>query len=938
MEIVIVLGLVFILAPYGISIWAHVRVSRLEQREKILAEELAALRKEIASLRANGRTEMQPEPEAEAEPGQTAEIAEPVAVTDPSEPLPEDIEHAAMQATAPSRSRISFSHEWLERQFGAILPVWIGGIAIAFAGFFLVKYSIDNDLIGPEMRVILGGLLGFALLAGAHFIGLRTEVEPSARIMQALNGAGVAVFYVSAYAATALYGLISSFPGFLLLAGITGLAVILALRHGPAIALLGMVGGFLTPALMASGTPSAFLFFTYLFFIFAALMIVIRQRGWWLLAIPALIAAFGWVMVWILSGGTGGTENVWLGLFLIAVAATIILATRERYAQEFNEISGWRDVFSIERSALFLNVFSIAAAMGLMAWIAFESQFGFQEWLLFAALALGAITLAYFAPALYGFAPWAAMAINAVMLAGWFPQEQSELLTALIAFGSLYVLSGFLLIAGSVTPLLWSGLSVSTALAYYLIGFFRMTPSYPAPKPLPINVAPSTEPSEPLLDELREVVATIPHEWAFAAMGLALAFLAACFWTVKRFAVSETRDRVLAIYALATTAFIALALFIELDREFLPVAIAAELLAVAWVSARAELPTLRPIAMLLGAGFAFLLIPQILLLAQLSLYSIFDIEWRVQETIPIVEFPQFQLALPAACFFLAAYLFRPHRDGVLVRSLEIAGVALIALFGFYTTAKLFHPGENVLFAKASFLERGVITNVLFVYGLACLWISRIFTRTALFQCGIVLTAVALFRIIYFDLLIKNPAWYGGEVAGPLPFDALALTYGVPILWTWLTIREIRMQDIPSLVARYVRGIEVAMLVMAFAWITLAIRKVYQGPILDGSFTSDGEFYSYSAAWLVFALAMLFLGTLKGGQLFRFASLAVLLLTVSKVFLFDAGSLTGLYRVFSFLGLGLSLLGISYFYGRFVFGGPSADETSEPDAPQQTPGS
>ena len=50
----------------------------------------------------------------------------------------------------------------------------------------------------------------------------------------------------------------------------------------------------------------------------------------------------------------------------------------------------------------------------------------------------------------------------------------------------------------------------------------------------------------------------------------------------------------------------------------------------------------------------------------------------------------------------------------------------------------------------------------------------------------------------------------------------------------------------------------------------------------------------------------------------------MLFEVSKVFLLDAGNLTGLYRVFSFLGLGLSLLGISYFYGRFVFGKPVGD--------------
>ena len=52
------------------------------------------------------------------------------------------------------------------------------------------------------------------------------------------------------------------------------------------------------------------------------------------------------------------------------------------------------------------------------AWIAFESSFGFQEWLLYATLALGAIALAYFSPALYGFAPWAAMATSSAAVSG----------------------------------------------------------------------------------------------------------------------------------------------------------------------------------------------------------------------------------------------------------------------------------------------------------------------------------------------------------------------------------------------------------------------------------------------------------------------------------------------------------------------------------------
>ena len=40
----------------------------------------------------------------------------------------------------------------------------------------------------------------------------------------------------------------------------------------------------------------------------------------------------------------------------------------------------------------------------------------------------------------------------------------------------------------------------------------------------------------------------------------------------------------------------------------------------------------------------------------------------------------------------------------------------------------------------------------------------------------------------------------------------------------------------------------------------------------------------------------------------------------KAFLWDMASLSDLWRVASFLGLGLALIGIGYLYRRFVFGG------------------
>ncbi len=62
---------------------------------------------------------------------------------------------------------------------------------------------------------------------------------------------------------------------------------------------------------------------------------------------------------------------------------------------------------------------------------------------------------------------------------------------------------------------------------------------------------------------------------------------------------------------------------------------------------------------------------------------------------------------------------------------------------------------------------------------------------------------------------------------------------------------------------------------------------------------------------------------------RYASLALLMMTVAKVFLIDLSELTGLYRVASFMGLGLILAGIGYLYQRFVFPMPRKPTVSAP---------
>ena len=93
--------------------------------------------------------------------------------------------------------------------------------------------------------------------------------------------------------------------------------------------------------------------------------------------------------------------------------------------------------------------------------------------------------------------------------------------------------------------------------------------------------------------------------------------------------------------------------------------------------------------------------------------------------------------------------------------------------------------------------------------------------------------------------------------------------------------------------------------------------------------SDAEGYTYSAVWLAFGVVLLIVGIFLRSQPVRLCSAAVVLLTVGKVFLMDMAGLTGAWRAFSFIGLGLVLVGIGYLYQRLLFRKP-------PNAPVPAP--
>ncbi|MCH2038507.1 MAG: DUF2339 domain-containing protein [Rickettsiales bacterium] len=270
-----------------------------------------------------------------------------------------------------------------EQQFGARLPVWIGGIALALAGFFLVKYSIEHNLITPEIRVFMGVIFGIGLIYVSQKIIAKETIANGTRIAQSLAGSGIAVLYLSSYAATKLYHFVPTFVGFVSMGMITVTALILCLRYGAPIGLLGMAGGFLTPALLSTGDGNAMTLFIYLYFTASGLLIVVKKTKLWWLSIPTILLSLGWVIVWLFSNRYTPEDSIWLILFLVGVSATIIINSKDQFASDRTTGMKYNGMFKFTS---ILNYIGLGGTLVMMGLIAGKSGFGVMELLVSLAL------------------------------------------------------------------------------------------------------------------------------------------------------------------------------------------------------------------------------------------------------------------------------------------------------------------------------------------------------------------------------------------------------------------------------------------------------------------------------------------------------------------------------------------------------------------------
>ncbi len=781
---------------------------------------------------------------------------------------------------------VASSGPGFEERIGTRWVVWVGGLTLALGGVFLVKYSIEAGLLGPEVRVLLGGLFALGLLAVGEFARRKESLSsiaplPIANIPAILTAAGTAVAFATVYASYALYGFIAPPVAFVLLGAVALGTLAAALLHGPALAGLGVVGAFVTPVLVSSDKPDYWALYIYIAIVTAAAFGLARIRLWRWLAVTTIAFGAFWMLFDIVRPNTLGPQAFDI-IASFALAALLVVAgfmfgppAEQGRVEPVSSVS--LSVFLFGATALVLINNHADAAMIVFALLV-AATFAIA-WR--AESATGAIVAA----ALFVFAVFAEWAIRAnpeltVMPGGAMPgigtrADEGSISMHLIAaagFGAAFGAAGFLAQGRSISaiiPVIWAAAGVFTPLALLVALYARIAH----------------------LDR------SIP--FAIIAIAVAGAFAAATELLTKR----DTRPGQMiatALFATGTLAALALAFTFALEKGWLTIALALMSLGTAWISMKRPIPFLRALAAIL-AGIVVLRTghePRIV--------------GNDLGTTPIFNWLLLGYGIPAASFWLGSIFLRRRGDDGPLRSLEAAAILFTVLLAF-TEIRHYINNGNIYSRSSDLIEIGlqVCVALAMAIGLERL---RIRTGSVIHNAGaLLLTWFAGLAVVLGLLGIANPLMSSIEIAGTF-VNPLILGYVIPAILALLLSYAVAGRRVPA----YANTIAAGALVLALAYITLQIRHLYHGPYLNSFRTSDAEQYTYSVAWLVFGVVLLGIGLLLPSQRARLASAVMIAITILKVFLIDMSNLTGAYRAFSFIGLGLVLVAIGWLYQRILF--------------------
>jgi uncharacterized membrane protein len=945
-----------------------------------LRQRVEALETQLAALRAGGAAGPVDDARADAASAVVAPDTTPVAdVVDvarpPSgdelldEPLPGEVppsEDAGeppppTEPPPPAGSQI----DW-ERWIGVRGAAVLGGGVLALAGLFFFRYSIEHGLIPPWLRVVMGTLAGLGCIVAAER-GLRRDYG---RTADALAGAGVVLLYASFWAAGPRYGIVGNIPTFVLLTLVTVAGGVLAKRHeSQVIAVLGLLGGFLTPVFASSGANRPIGLFGYLLLLDVGLLLLARQQGWPWLAVLALAGTAIYQGLWI--GAQMGPGQLLIGLTVLATFALTFAVGAPRGGERDRRwlaaqaggvlvpfafaihLAGRADLPGLLPLGGLLVILSVAAAwtarvqaapaIGLAAatgalgvlvvWLGQHDVPLGIEWRF--ALVSVALALPFHVAASRedeevrwrGVAPAAAVAaLGHMMLQLGVGTESSDPrpwaeLTALLALAAMLVRQGG---RAGMGPLQLAG---AAGVALGLLVFELVHAGNEA--------APG------------------PWTWLATAVAIAVGFQATALWRGHPRA-QRWHLRAAALVALASCPLVWIVgpdsdVLLRLGGTLL-LGVLAALAATRLGSGRWLFATALVLPFVQTAMPDETLAQLLLTFAGVALFTAWPTlvparlredrwAWRAAALAAPPWMPSLlatwehlwgDAAIGLVPILLAVVLVAVAQraqtlfaDDHPVRVSAMAWLLAVAL-GFVTVAV---PIQ---------LDRSWLTIAWALEGVAVIALWQRLDHPGLKWFGLALLGAVTVRLVANPEVLAywpRPGWrlvnwitYTYLVPAAALFGAARLLEPLEVPRLRDAERQIYVGDRP--IGAMAAGL--AGLAVVFVWVNLMIADWFStGDVLQLDFERlPARDLATSIAWALYALLLLALGVRRRSGGLRWVSLGLMMVTIAKVFLYDLGELQDLYRVASLLGLAISLILVSLAYQRFVL---RRDEPEEPEA-------
>jgi uncharacterized membrane protein len=743
-----------------------------------------------------------------------------------------------------------------ERWVAGKLMIWLGGITLVVTAILLIRYSIEIGLVTPQLRMIAAAVFGFVLLGAGEYARRGRLLADDPRFAQALTGAGIAVLYATVYGTHILYALIDPATTGALMTAVTALALVLSLRHGAPTALMGLVGGFLTPMLVGDPNSGAVRLLVYLALLDVALFVLAWRRGWTWLAAVAVGLSFLW-SAWLLSRPPEDALAAGIFIILLALAASLVRPGPGRWLALMQPM---------------------AIGIVLMSALVARADLGPQGWELYGLLAAASMILAALRREYWPGPPLALLLALLLLLA----KATGKDAWVEYAAAGITIIFGL----GGIALALWRDRTLWTAIACAGLAGPALILRAARPELLErpacggLMLALATGPAALLWLNRGQASAEAPKALGLLVSGAAAALLAGvASWDLLP-------DDLIAAGWLLIAIFVAFAARRLGDFALGLVAAAAAAIAVAR---------------------AVMMVPELIETGFLSLVG----EPALASSLPTALDALYSLALPALLLVGLRHILPPLRIGERYAVPAIAGLLAVgALYVWFKQAFGLASWED--FVARGLIERTIFTQILFVLG----WLlasdkPRVswqrFDHDMAKLAGTVLTVIATARLIWFDMFLHNPAW-ADQFVGTMPVLNLILpAYLLSAFWLYRARRRSN-QATRS-------GLWLAAFFAALVGGTmLLVRQGFHGPILTGPEMPIAEFYGYSLAGLVLAIGLLVAGIRLPDKALRLAGLILLTATIVKVFIFDADELEGIWRILSFLGLGIALIGIGRLYG------------------------